>query len=138
MLLDSNEEREFEKIANLYSNDILDFAEFPNDYCDFLVDILSDKRIYTKTGAHYFLALLGADTDIMSGEQLKSISQVITENFAYYVDEMLCLTSCDFIARYYQKDYAESILNQLKRIEEKKSEKGFADDGLRILRNERD
>ncbi|MCO6427224.1 hypothetical protein [Nitrosomonas communis] len=39
--------------------------------------------------------------------------------------------------RYYPHEEAERILLRLKYIENEKKEKGFADDGLRILSNEK-
>lgn len=138
VLLETSNEREFEKVSSLFSDDLLEEDGFPNEYLEFLIEIISDPSFYSKEGAFHFLAVVGVDTDIMTHEQLNAISDAILGNFINYEDEMLCITSCDFIARYYSHDEAERILLKLKSIEDQKSEKGFADDGLRILQNERE
>lgn len=135
MLLEAKNEATYEKVSNLYSDGLLEYDGFPDEYLSFLVDILSESKFYSKDGAFHFLAIIGVDTDIMSPDQLKSISDAITSNFIYYDDEMLCLTACDFIARYYPNKEAKKILLRLKEIENDKTEKGFADDGLRILKD---
>lgn len=137
VLLEADNEAIFEKVSNQYSDDLLEFDEFQIDYFNFLIEIHSQPKYYCQKGLFHFLAIIGVDTDIMSAEQLKAISDSITNNFIYYEDEMLCITACDFIARYYRYEDAKEILLNLKRLEKKKSEKGFADDGLRILNNER-
>lgn len=132
-ILRSASEAEVEKIAKLFSNDLLEYEPFPDDYLDFFVDILSNNKYFRKKGIFYFVALLGVDAEIMSAKQLISISNSIVDNFQYYEDEMLCLTSCDFIAYYYPKKEAKKILIKLKKIEANKSLKGYADDGLKTL-----
>lgn len=136
-LLEATSERDFERVSSAFSDSLLEESGFPNEYLEFLVEILSDSIFYSKEGAFHFLAVIGVDTDIMTPIQLNAISNAIVENFINYEDEMLCITSCDFIARYYPHDEAERLLFRLKSIEEKKPEKGFANDGLRILQNER-
>lgn len=135
MLLEAKNEAACEKIADLYSDGILEYKNFPDEYLDFIVSILSESNFYSKEGVFHFLATLGMETDIMSTTQLKSISDAITSNFINYDDEMLCLTACDFIARYYPNKEAKKILLRLKEIESDKTEKGFADDGLRTLKD---
>jgi hypothetical protein len=136
-LLGADRESIFERVSNQYSDDLLDFGNFQEDYLDFLVSIYSKPEFFLKKGAYHFLAVVGVDTDIMSAEQLKTIAKALIENFIDYEDEMLCLTTCDFIARYYPFDEAKKILLMLKEIEKGKKEQGFANDGLRILNNER-
>lgn len=133
MLLESKNEATFEKVANQFSDRLLNHVGFPIEYSNFLIDILSEPKFYAKEGAFHFLAIVGVDTDIMSSVQLKNISDAIESNFINYNDEMLCLTACDFIARYYPNVEARRILLRLKQIEGGKAEKGFVDDGLRIL-----
>lgn len=137
MLLEAKSESAYQKISNLYSDDILEYKNFPDEYLAFLIEILTKHRFYTKRGAFHFLAIIGIETDIMSTAQLKNISDAIIDKYVNYADEMLCLTACDFIARYYPHEEAERILLRLKYIENEKEEKGFADDGLRILSNEK-
>lgn len=137
MLLEAKSESAYQKVSNLYSDDILEYKKFPDEYLAFLIEILTKHQFYTKRGAFHFLAIIGIETDIMSTAQLKNISDAIIDNYVNYADEMLCLTACDFIARYYPHEEAERILLRLKHIENEKEEKGFADDGLRILSNEK-
>lgn len=127
----------FQKVADDYEDDILSFCSYPDNYIDFFLKLMSDSRFYTKQGLWQFLLMIGVDVEIMPTEQTKAIAKVLTENFIHYEDEMLCLTTCDFIARYYPFDEAEKILLMLKEIEKGKKEQGFANDGLRILNNER-
>lgn len=134
-LLSAKDESTYEQIANLFSDGLLEYSDFPNEYLDFLIEILSDVQHYTTQGSYYLLAIIGVDTYIMTPSQLAAISEAITNNFINYDDEMLCLTACDFIARYYPASDAEKNLLELKRLEQGKVEKGFADDGLRTLRN---
>ena len=137
MLLEAKSESAFQKVSNLYSDDILEYKTFPDEYLAFLIEILTKPQFYTKQGVFRFLAIIGIETDIMSTAQLKNISDAIIDSYVNYADGMLCLTACDFIARYYPHEEAERILLRLKYMENEKEEKGFADDGLRILRNER-
>ena len=137
-LLEATSEREFERISKLFSDDLLEVNGFPNEYLEFLIEVISEPSFYSKKGAFHFLAAIGVDTDIMTPAQLNAISDAILGNFINYEDEMICITSCDFIARYYPHDEAERILLKLKSIENQKSEKGCADDGLRIFQNEKE
>lgn len=132
----AQKESEVKKVANEFSDDILEYESFPEDYSELLIQILSSNECISKKGAFHFLVLIGADTDIMTPKQLDSIATTIVSNYINYEDDMLCLTSCDFIARYYPYSSAKSYLSKLKEIESSKSQKGFADDGIRILENE--
>ena len=135
-LTESKNELDIEEVADQYSDGIADYGDFPDEYAAFLFEILSVPLFYTKPGIYKFLSIVGVDTDIMSSKQLRNISDAIIDNYINYNDEILCITACDFIARYYPHKEAEEILLRLKHIEDNKVEKGFADDGLRILINE--
>lgn len=128
---------DFEVAANGLSESILDENGFTDDHLGVVTYVLSDSSVYSKDGAFYVLAILGVDTDIMTKTHLDSIAETIVENFEYYDDEMLCLTACDFLARYYPYDKAEGYLLRVKAVEQKKSEGGFANDGLITLKKER-
>ncbi len=132
-LLESKKESTFRKVANSFSEHILDYDHFPEEYLKFLVELLSNVEFYVEKGVFHFLAMIGVDTDIMSASQLKTISDTITENFINYKDDMLCLTSCDFFAHYYPYEEAKKILLSIKEVENNKAEQGYAEDGLRTL-----
>lgn len=133
ILLEAENEEIYEDVSHLYSDDILEFGKFPDDYSDFLIEILSNPLFFASKGAYHFLAIVGVDAEIMNSTQLKGISRAIQNNFVKYIDEMLCLTAVDFIARYYPKSEAEKLLASIKKIENEKSIKGFAEEGFRIL-----
>ena len=133
MLLESHKTSTYSKVANLFSDGMLEYKGFPDEYLSFLIEVLSDETFYSKRGVFHFLAIIGVDADIMTKEQLKTISDTITDNFINYEDDMLCLTACDFIAHYYPYEDAKKILLNIKEIEIDKTEQGYALDGLKTL-----
>jgi hypothetical protein len=133
MLSESQKTSTYSKVANLFSEGMLEYEGFPDEYLGFLIDLLSNETFYSNSGVFHFLALIGVDTDIMTKEQLKTISDTIIDNFVNYEDDMLCLTACDFIAQYYPYEDAKKILLNIKEIEKGKTEQGYALDGLKTL-----
>ena len=128
---------DFEAASNGLSESILDENGFTDEHLKIVTYVLSDNSVYSKDGAFYILAILGVDTDIMTKSQLDAVAEAIVSNFEHYDDEMLCITACDFLARYYPVDDAERYLLRIKSVEQKKSEGGFANDGLITLKKER-
>ncbi len=133
MLCESIKTSTYLKVANLFADGMLEYKGWPAEYLKFLIELLSEPKFYVEKGVFHFLAIIGVDTDVMSTEQLKTISDTIIDNFANCEDDMLCLTACDFIAHYYPYNEAKKILTRIKEIEKNKAEKGYAEDGLRTL-----
>ena len=130
-------ERVFQEIAERYELDLLEYDDFPDDYFDFFLRLLSEERFFQKPGVWGFLLVYGTESHRLSPDHYEKIADRIIDNFVHYLDEDLCLAACDFIARNYEHKRAEKLLLRLKEIEKRKVEKGFADDGLRILGNEK-
>ncbi|MCK9383956.1 MAG: hypothetical protein M0Q15_04925 [Nevskia sp.] len=82
-----------------------------------------------------FLLSLSAEKDNLCPDHYRALAKQIIDNYENYLDELLCLTACDFIARNYPFTTAKDIFNRLAPIEKKKPEtlRGYVEDGLRIL-----
>lgn len=125
-----------QQLADSYEDDLLEFDDFPEEYLDFLLRLLSEEQFFKKPGLWNFMIVIGTEYHKLSSIQYKKISDCILDNYIHYHDEDLSLAVCDFIARNYEHKKAEELLLSLRKIEKVKDEKGFADDGLRILKNE--
>ena len=126
----------FQRIADSYEDDLLEFNDFPEEYLSFLLRLLSEEQFFKKPGLWNFMIVIGTEYHKLSSIQYKKIADCILDNYIKYQDEDLNLAVCDFIARNYTHKKAKKLLLSLKIIEKGKVEKGFADDGLRILNNE--
>ena len=126
----------FQKIADRYEDDLLEFDEYPEDYFHFFLKLLCEERFFEKPGLWNFLLVLSTESHKLSMEHYNKIADCIVDNYLKYNDADLCLSVCDFIARNYESKFAERLLLGLKDIEKQKIKAGFADDGLRILQNE--
>lgn len=138
LILNSSKESEIEDISNNFSDDLLDYGmQFPDSYLDFLIEIMSTKKYYDKAGLYNFLAVVSIEVDIMSHPQLERLVKVISNNYFYYIDEMLCITSIDFIARYLSSENATIIINDLYLMENDSFKKQICLDGIKIIDNEK-
>jgi hypothetical protein len=45
----------FQKVADSYEDDLLEFEDFPDDYFAFVLDLLSNPSFYSKAGVWNFL-----------------------------------------------------------------------------------
>ena len=135
LLMSAEKESVIKDISHEYSEDILDYENFPEEYLEFLVEILSTKELYMKDGIYHFLVLVGTDTDIMTEEQLERIVLAIKSNYHNYLNKMLCFTVCDFIAYYYPEDPARKVLKYMVSLETEKPEelRCYAQEGLNII-----
>jgi hypothetical protein len=130
----------FSRAADNFEDDLLEFDDFPQDYFDFVICLLSEKRFYSRPGVWNFLLVLGTEKEKLQEIHHRSLAQAITNSYPFYENEDLCLAVCDFIARNYEAKWAKELLNRLKSLEAAKVAelRGFADDGLRILDRESD
>ena len=113
----------------------LDFEGFPDDYFEFIVNLLSDSRFYSRPGVWNFLLVLGTEYHKLKSHHYEKLAEVIIEHYKNYQNEDLCLAVCDFIARNYNLSEAGLIFDRLESIEKLKSADlhGFVADGLRIM-----
>lgn len=132
---EENSEMTFELVADRYEDDLLEFDEYPKEYFQFFLDLLSENEIYSKRGLWSFFLVVGTESYKLTSEAKATISATLIDNYFLYEDKMLCLTICDFVARNYDYYEAERILLKLKSIEQGKKLKGLADDGLHTLHN---
>lgn len=126
----------FQKAADSYEDELLEYDDFPEPYFLFFLKLLSEQKFFDKPGLWNFLLVISTESHKLSSEHYSRIADAILNNYVFYEDEDLCLAVCDFVARNYDHNTARGILDKLREIENEKSEKGFADDGLRILANE--
>ncbi len=126
------------KAADNFEDDLLEFENFPDEYFEFVLNLLSKEEFYSRPGIWNFLLVLGTEKHKLLLTHYDRISVCIVDYYREYTDEDLCLAACDFIARNYAEASARKLLNKLKDIEKEKDEdlRGFADDGLRILEQE--
>ena len=127
----------FQKIADDFEDDLLNFDNFPYEHFAFIIQLLSDARFYKKPGVWNFLLVIGTEGHKLTDKNYKELSRAITENYEDYTNEDLCLSVCDFIARNYEYETAKNLLLLLVKKEARMEEKGFAYDGLRILELEK-
>lgn len=125
----------FQKVADSYEDDLLEFAHFPDDYFSFVLEILSEAEFYAKPGAWNFLLVLGTERGKLQAHHYRALADCMMRNYEHYTDEDLCLAVCDFVARNYSSADAKLIFDRLAAIEAKKPNElhGFVSDGLRIL-----
>ncbi len=125
----------FQKVADNYEDDLLNFDKFPEEYFDFAVKLLSDQQFYSKPGVWNFLLVLGTESHRLDTHHYDRLRDTILEHFKDYDNEDLCLGVCDFVARNYNFLDAGNIFDRLKIIEDQKPESlhGFVADGRRIM-----
>lgn len=125
----------FRKIADRYEDDLLDFEDFPDDHFKFMVQLLSDSRLFSKPGVWNFLLVLGTEYHKLKSHHYEKLADVIIAHYEKYQNEDLCLAVCDFIARNYSLDEAGLIFDRLESVEKLKSADlhGFVTDGRRIM-----
>jgi hypothetical protein len=132
---DSRSESIFQQVADRYEDDLLEFNEFPDEYFDLAVDLLSNVKFYSKPGVWNFLLVLGTEHDKLQQHHYEMLADRIVCNYGSYKNKDLCLAVCDFIARNYPVPDATRIFEQLAPIESKKPEElhGFVKEGRGIL-----
>ena len=133
---DKKSENVFQKVSYNYEFDLLKYHDIPDDYFDFFLRLLSEEKFFGKPGVWNFVLVFGTEGHKLSLDHYDKIADNIVNNFVHYSDEDLCLAVCEFIAYNYEHKRAEKLLLKLKEIEKRKMEKGFADEGLRLLSNE--
>lgn len=128
----------FSRAADSFEDDLLDFPDFPKDYFEFILSLLSEERFFSRPGTWNFLLVLSTEKEKLLSSHYEKLAETILANYAAYLNDDLCLGVCDFIARNYPESYARQVLHGMKEIEKKKysSLLGFAEDGLRILERE--
>lgn len=128
----------FSRTADNFEDDLLEFDEFPPEYFDFALSLLSDERYYSRPGVWNFLLVLGTEKEKLLEAHYRALAQVITDNYPSYKNPDLCLAVCDFIARNYETKWARELLTRLKGLEAVKPAElqGSADEGLKILERE--
>jgi len=125
----------YEQVADCYENDLIEFGDYPEEYLQFFLDLLGEPEIYNKQGLWAFFLVVGTESHKLTYEAKAAIARALVANYPQYEDSTLCLSACDFIARYYDYCESEKILRTLDDIEHGKSLKGFAKDGLHTLYN---
>jgi hypothetical protein len=125
----------FQEVADSYEDDLLEYDKFPDEYFDFVITLLSDRRFFSKSGVWNFLLVLGTESHRLRSSHYDRLSNTIIDHFKYYDDEDLCLGVCDFVARNYNIADASMIFNRLEAIENQKPDSlhGFVADGRRIM-----
>lgn len=135
-LLADSRQSNFNKVADLFFEDLMDlYGSLPDRYINFIIDIISDPRLFNKEGAENFISVFSYNYEDLTRNQLILIKEAIVSNYEKYENADFCTTICDFIARYYPYELSESTLLRLKYIEESSELKeGFAESGLNTLR----
>jgi hypothetical protein len=125
----------FQQVADRYEDDLLEFDDFPDEYFDLALDLLSSVKFYSKPGVWNFLLVLSTEQDKLQHHHYEALVDRIVSNYGSYKNNDLCLAVCDFIARNYSVGDARRIFQQLALIESNKPEElhGFVKEGLIIL-----
>ena len=128
----------YSKAADNFEDDLLEFEDFPEQYFEFVLKLLSEEQFYAKPGLWNFLLALSTEKEKLTPKHYERLTNCMLSHYRAYTDEDLCLAVCDFIARNCAPGPAKKLLDRLKDIEQSKAEglRGFANDGLRILARE--
>jgi hypothetical protein len=135
---DKKAESAYQKVADSFENELLEYDEFPSGYFEFIIKLMSDETFYSKPGLWNFLMVLSTEKSKMKSTHYLQLADTIIGNFYNYQDKDLCLAVCDFIARNYDEASARKLFKQLSDIEKDKGAdyEGFVDQGLFILERE--
>lgn len=131
-------EHEFQEIADLYEDDLLESETFPADYFRFLINLLSMEAFYQKAGLWHFLVILNSEQGKLEANHYDTLAECIIKNYGQYADADLCFAACDFIARNYPESEARRIFLTLAEVETSKSAPlhGIVGEGIKILEAE--
>lgn len=126
------------RLADQFEDDLLEYADFPDEHLMLFTTLLSDSRFFEKPGIWNFILAVNNARDALSSEQLEHIGEVFLANFQRYLDPDLCLAVCDFVARNIKPSKAAELLQELKLREEGKPPevRGIVDQGFFILSQE--
>lgn len=126
------------RLADQFEDDLLEYANFPDEYLMLFMTLLSDRRYFEKPGIWNFVLAVNNARDALTSEQLERIGKEFVANFQDYLDPDLCLAVCDFVARNIRPSKAAELLQELKRREAKKPSEvqGIVDQGFFILSQE--
>lgn len=126
------------RLADQFEDDLLEYADFPDEHLMLFATLLSDSRYFEKSGIWNFVMAVNNARDALTSEQLERIGEVFLANFQRYLDPDLCLAVCDFVARNIQPPKAAELLHQLKQKEDGKPPElqGIVDQGFFILGQE--
>lgn len=126
------------RLADQFEDDLLEYADFPDEHLMLFTTLLSDSRYFEKPGIWNFILAVNNARDALTGAQLEHIAEVFLANFQRYLDPDLCLAVCDFVARNIQPSRATALLRQLKLQEDEKPPevRGIVDQGFFILGQE--
>lgn len=128
----------YQEIADRFEDSLLEFDDFPAEYFDLVLALLSEERFYSRPGLWNFLMVLSTENQKLTVQHHDRLANAIVEHYSSYLDKDLCLAVCDFVARNYRPDHAHRVLSRLKEIESAKAQdlRGLADQGLWILERE--
>lgn len=76
---------------------------FPEECMDLIVEILSEERLFTKSGIDVFLLKTSTDMYRLSEGQKARLLKAIFENYSRYADIDMCWLLGDLIARSYDR-----------------------------------
>lgn len=126
------------RLADQFEDDLLEYADFPDEHLMLFMTLLSDSRYFEKPGIWNFVLAVNNARDALTSEQLERVGEVFVANFQRYLDPDLCLAVCDFVARNIQPSRAAELLQELKLREAAKplEAQGIVDQGLFILSQE--
>ena len=128
----------FQKTIDEFEDDLLNYSALPEEHFRFVLKLLSDKRFYSRPGLWNLLAALGTESHKLESCHYQGIANALLSHYVDYFNDDLCLSVCDFVARNYPFDTAQSILDSLENLEMRKplELRGFAKDGRRIMHAE--
>jgi len=127
------------RLADEFEDDLLEYEQFPDAYFDFVLTLLLSAQYYSRPGIWNFLMAVNNAKDALTEQQYASLAAAFTEKFSNYADKDLSFAVCDFAARNYSIEQAESLLQRLKQQELKKPQEmqGDVAQGFYILGQEK-
>ncbi len=85
------------KLVDIFENELLKYDGFPSEYLQFINTIFSNEKLFNLKDTWKFIHSI--DTEDLKSDQVIEVVQTLTKNYPNYRNEMLCVVTCDYIAR---------------------------------------
>ena len=99
----AGEIKKIKKLATQFDIETIYGGDYPDDYFDLILKILSDKDVQKSVEVYPFLLSISPDMDRLSRLQSDALIKTIESNIDQFEDNMLVHTAIDLVSRSYPK-----------------------------------
>lgn len=99
--IESDDQKSMEKIALDFEEELLDKEIFPQNYFDFLIELFSDEKFCSASGADEFVWIFFNEYEKLNNEQSNVLFKQLTTDFTRFKNKQLLMSIVDFIVRKY-------------------------------------